>query len=32
MGVDATPGYLAGFLVPWPWSESYATDHALGSD
>jgi len=32
MGADVTPGYLAGFLVPWPWSESYATDHALGSD
>lgn len=32
MGADVTPGYLAGFLVPWPWSTSYATDHALGTD
>jgi hypothetical protein len=34
MGADVTPGpgYLAGFLVPWPWSESFATDHALGTD
>ena len=32
MGADVTPGYLAGFLVPWAWSTSYATDHALGTD
>ena len=30
MGVDRTADHGAGFLVPWDWSTTYATDHTAG--